>query len=68
MANERITEGFVRDHFKDDVLFTSINGKSSVQASSEFKNCCMVSPKEREKEMGVQSLSFLFLLIVIMSL
>lgn len=24
MANERITEGFVRDHFKDDVLFTSI--------------------------------------------
>ena len=24
MANERITEGFVRDHFKNDVLFTSI--------------------------------------------
>lgn len=24
MANERITEGFVRDHFKDDALFTSI--------------------------------------------
>lgn len=24
MANERITEGFVRDHFKGDALFTSI--------------------------------------------
>lgn len=24
MVNERITEGFVRDHFKDDALFTSI--------------------------------------------
>ena len=39
MANERITEGFVRDHFKDDVLFTSIKWeeqRSSIKRIQEL--------------------------------
>lgn len=39
MANERITEGFVRDHFKNDVLFTSIKWeeqRSSIKRIQEL--------------------------------
>ena len=39
MANERITEGFVRDHFKDAVLFTSIKWeeqRSSIKRIQEL--------------------------------
>lgn len=61
MANERITEEFVRDHFKMMSCSLLLNGKSSVLVSSEYKICCVVNQKVRVREMDVQSSSYLFL-------
>lgn len=38
MANERITEGFVRDHFKNDVLFTSIKWEEQRSCIKRIQN------------------------------
>lgn len=52
MANERITEGFVRDHFKDDVLFTSIKWEEQRSSIKRIQELLRGESKGKGKGIG----------------
>ena len=39
MANERITESIVRDHFKDDPLFSSVKFEEQKSTNIRIAEC-----------------------------
>lgn len=52
MANERITEGMVRDHFKNDVLFTSIKWEEQRSCIKRIQNLLRGESKGNGKGNG----------------
>lgn len=45
MKNERITEDFVRDHFKNDPLFSAIKFEEQKTSNAKAKRCLSVASK-----------------------
>ena len=52
MANERITEEFVRDHFKNDVLFTSIKWEEQRSSIKRIQDLLRGESKGKGKGNG----------------
>lgn len=67
MANERITEGLVRDHFKNNALFKSIKWEEQKSNIKRVQELLKVSQKAVEKGTAILNLYCLFLQIVAIS-
>lgn len=52
MANERITEDFVRDHFKNDPLFNAIKFEEQKTTSTKAKKCLSKASKRQTGKPG----------------
>lgn len=52
MANERITEGIVRDHFKQDALFSSVKFEEQKSSNKRIMDCLASASKNNTGKIG----------------
>ncbi len=52
MPNERITEGYVRDHFKNDPLFDVIKLEEQKTSAAKAKQCLAQASKNLTGKIG----------------